>query len=88
MNITSKGEKFLDCSYSLSVVSWHRASTDVLVAIPKDRRAPSMLQAGHTRLLRGQGVAAGTLSLQEGKGCCDQHIWPTLHSCNMSPRIM
>lgn len=86
MNINSKGEKFLDCSYSLSVVSWNR--DDVLVAIPKDPRAPSMLQAGHTRLLQGQGVAAGTLLLREGRGCCDQHIWPTLHSCNKSPRIM
>lgn len=66
MNITSKGEKFLNCSYSLRVVSWNRASTDVLVAIPKDPRAPSMLQAGHTKLLQGQGVAAGTLSLWEG----------------------
>lgn len=88
MNITSKGEKFFNCSYSLRAVSWNRASTGVLVAIPKDPRAPSMLQAGHPRLLQGQGVAAGALSLWEGRGCCDQHIWPTLHSCNKSPRIM
>lgn len=47
-------EKFLDCFYSLSIVSWNRTSTDVLVAIPKDPRAPSMLQEGHTRLLQGQ----------------------------------
>lgn len=47
-------EKFLNCSYSLSVVSWNRASSDVLVAIPKDPRALSMLQAGHTSLLQGQ----------------------------------
>lgn len=67
MNITSKGEKFLDCSYSLSVVSQNRVSPDVLVAIPKDPRAPSMLQTGHTRLLQRQGVAAGTLPLREGR---------------------
>lgn len=66
MNITSKGEKFLNCSYSLRVVPWNKASTGVLVAIPKDPRAPCMLQAGHSRLLQGQGVAAGALSHREG----------------------
>ena len=45
----------------------------VLVAIPKDPKAPSKLHADSTReawLLRGQGVAAGTLSVKEGRGYC------------------
>lgn len=71
MNTTSKGENFLCCSYPFTVASWHRDSIYMLVAIPQDPKAPSGLHADSTReawLLRGQGGAAGTLSVKEGRG--------------------
>lgn len=83
--------KTSSAALTLTVVSWNRDSIYVLGAIPKDPKAPSKLHAASTRearLLRGQGVAAGTLSVKEGRGYCSLHIWPTPHSCNMSPRIM